>query len=159
MPVIPGVVTIANGGVDAAVAANGTLAYVTCAGAGLERTLVWVDRQGQETPIAVPMRTYVYPRLSPDSTRVALFLDPAEEQDDIWLWDFGRRTLTRLTISPAQENHGAWTPDGRRLFFSSDRDGARNLYSQATDGTGAVERLTESAHQQDRLEVSPDECG
>jgi serine/threonine-protein kinase len=156
VPVIPGVVTDANGGVDASVAANGTLAYVTGAGAGMERTLVWVDRQGQETLIAVPTRTYIYPRLSPDGTRVALFLDLAEEQDDIWLWDFERQTLTRLTISPAQENHSAWTPDGRRLFFSSNREGAWNLYLQATDGTGAVERLTESPHQQDRLEVSPD---
>ena len=37
-----------------------------------------------------------------------------------------------------------WTPDGRRLIFSSERAGVRNLFWQAADGTGAVERLTES---------------
>ena len=41
-----------------------------------------------------------------------------------------------------------WTPDGRRLIFSSERAGARNLFWQAADGTGAVERLTESPNTQ-----------
>ena len=33
-----------------------------------QRTLVWVDRQGQETPLAAPPRSYVYPRLSPNGS-------------------------------------------------------------------------------------------
>src|SRR5205814_5173998 len=49
-----------------------------------------------------------------------------------------------------------WTPDGRRLLFTSNRAGPRNLYWQAADGTGAVERLTESPNAQDATAVSPD---
>jgi serine/threonine-protein kinase len=49
-----------------------------------------------------------------------------------------------------------WTPDGGRLIFSSERAGARNLYWQAADGTGAVERLTESPNPQVATAVSPD---
>ena len=49
-----------------------------------------------------------------------------------------------------------WTPDGRRLIFSSERAGARNLFWQAADGTGAVERLTESPNTQYPSAVSPD---
>ena len=42
------------------------------------RTLVWVDRQGRETPIPAPPRAYVHPRLSPDGTRVALYIADQE---------------------------------------------------------------------------------
>jgi serine/threonine-protein kinase len=155
VPVIPEVVTTGSGGVDAVVAADGTLAYM--AGrrtAATARTLVWVDRQGQETPIPVPQRGYVYPRLSPDGTRVALHI--GDQESDVWLWDLMRRTLTRLTFDPAPERHHVWMPDGRRLIFNSERNGPENLYFQASDGTGAVERLTESPNGQDPSSVSPD---
>jgi len=62
VPVIPDVVTTANGGVDAVVADDGTLAYVSGGGTAgvVQRTLVWVDRQGHETPIPAPPHDYVF---------------------------------------------------------------------------------------------------
>ena len=101
MPVVPAVVTTIFGAVDAAVAGDGTLAYVSgggLRGANALRTLVWVDRQGRETPIPAPPRAYAVPRLSPDGTRIAV---GAEDQErDLWLWDLARATLTRLTVDP-----------------------------------------------------------
>ncbi len=43
-----------------------------------------------------------------------------------------------------------WTPDGRRLVFSSARadKSTLNLYWQRADGTGDAQRLTESTHPQ-----------
>jgi serine/threonine-protein kinase len=154
VPVIPAVVTTPQGGVEAVVAGDGTLAYVSGSVAGRTRTLVWVDRQGRETPIPAPSRRYVYPRLSPDGTRVAVFAQDQEE--DVWVWDLGRTTLTRATFDPSIDSHAVWTPDGRRVIFSSDRAGERNLFWQAADGTGAVERLSESPNQQNATAVSPD---
>jgi Tol biopolymer transport system component len=49
-----------------------------------------------------------------------------------------------------------WTPDSRRLIFTSERAGVRNLFWQAADGSGAVERLTESSNTQYPTGVSPD---
>ena len=115
---------------------------------------MWVDRQGRETPIPAPPRAYVYPRLSPDGTRVAV--SATDQEYDIWVWDLGRTTLTRVTFDPGFDAYPVWTPDGRRLIFSSERAGARNLFWQAADGTGAVERLTESPNQQNATAVSPD---
>ena len=155
VPVIPEVVTTPFGAVDAVVAGDGTLAYVSGSGViGAQRTLVWVDRQGRETPIPAPPRAYLYPRLSPDGTRVAVYA--TDQEIDIWVWDLGRTTLTRVTFDPGIDAYPVWTPDGRRLIFSSERTGARNLYWQAADGTGAVERLTESPNQQNAVAVSPD---
>ena len=49
---------------------------------------------------------------------------------------------------PAWTASPAWTPDGRRVIFASTRNGLANLYAQAADGTGDVQRLTtaDTAH-------------
>jgi serine/threonine-protein kinase len=149
--VMPQVLTT-GGAVEAALARDGTLAYVTGDSAnGLASTLVWVDRQGRETPIGAPPGLYRFPRVSPDGSRLAMNIDA-----DIWLWDLGRATRTRVTFDPAGAFAPVWTPDGRRLMFISAPAGATNLYSQAPDGTGTVERLTESPNSQVAPAVSPD---
>ena len=112
-----------------------------------------MDRQGQETPLAAPPRSYVYPRLSPNGARLAFFI--SDQELDIWLFDLSRSTLTRLTSDPGLENYPVWTPDGRGLVFSSEREGARNLFVQA-DSAGTTTRLTKSADAQYPTSISPD---
>jgi eukaryotic-like serine/threonine-protein kinase len=153
-PVVRDVETTVNGAVLAVVAGDGTLAYVSGSVAGTPRTLVWVDRQGHETPIPAPPRPYLLPALSPDGTRVAVFAN--DQERDLWLWDLRRTTLTRLTLTPGVDVIQVWTPDSRRLIFTSERAGVRNLFWQAADGSGAVERLTESPNTQYPTAVSPD---
>ena len=104
-----------------------------------------MDRQGHEQDIAAPARPYVTARLSPDGTRVALEIE--DQENDIWVWDLARATLTRVTTDPGLDQAPAWMPDGRRLFFSSQAGGVLgSLFWQAADGTGAAERLTESRY-------------
>jgi serine/threonine-protein kinase len=133
------------------ISSDGTLVYVPGGVQAPTFTLVWVDRQGREEPIKAPPR-FINPRLSPDGTRVAL-----EDGDDIWIWDLARETLTRFTFDPAEDQRPIWMPDGQRVLFSSTRAGpADNLFWQASDGTGAVERLTESPNKHYPYSVSPD---
>jgi serine/threonine-protein kinase len=153
--VVPDVVTTPFGAVDAVVSDDGTLAYLSGPGfGGARRTLVWVSRQGHETAVAAPPRAYFYPRIAPDGASVTLL--STDQELDIWRWNFARSMLTRLTFDPALDAQNAWTPDGQRLIFSSERAGTRNLFWQAADGTGAVERLTESPNVQNAGAVSPD---
>jgi hypothetical protein len=146
VPVVPAVaaVTTRFGAVDAVVASDGTLAYLSRDGvrsANAPRTLVWVDRQGGETPIAAPPRAYAVPRLSPDGTRVAM---AAEDQErDLWLWDLSGGGLTRVTSDPGTDSNPVWMDD-LRLLFSSNRGGQTALYVQSADGTGSATRVTES---------------
>ena len=148
------VVGTLRGGTDAVVSSNGTLAYVSGSVEGTPRTLVWVDRQGLETPIAVPPRPYLLPALSPDGTRVAVFAN--NQEHDLWLWNFGRPALSRLTLVPGVDVVQVWTPDSRRVIFTSERAGVRNLFWVSADGIGAVEQLTESPNTQYPTGVSPD---
>jgi Tol biopolymer transport system component len=124
---------------------DGALVYVPTDAVGefARRMLVWVDRQGRETPINAPRRRYVYPRLSPDGTRIAL--DVRDQENDIWIFDLARESLTRLTFGPARDVDPLWTPDGKSVIYSSGGGlaGARNLFRRAADGTGTVEPLTQ----------------
>ena len=156
VPVVPQLLTTPTGAADFDVASDGTLVYVR---GGLQepaRALVWVDREGREEPIQAPVRAYQYLRISPDGTRVAI--DVRDQERDIWLWEFARRTLTRFTFDPTPDRFPVWTADGRRLLFTSARAGARNMFSQASDGTGVPEQLTQNTTTADKAPtgVSPD---
>ena len=154
VPVVPEVVATNFGAVDAVVADDGTLAYVSGVAGGAQRTLVWVDRQGREIPIPAPPRAYTYPRISPDGTRVAA--EVRDQEWDIWITNLASTTLTRFSFGPASDRLPVWTPDGRRIVWTSDREGVNNMYWQAADGSGPVERLLQSQNHQYASTISPD---
>ena len=137
---------------------QGDLAFVAgdvSPGAQPARALIWVDRKGQETAIAAPPRRYAIPRISPDGTRVAI--DVRDQTNDIWIWDFNRQTLSALSRDPAVDMSPIWTPDGRRVIWTSTRGGGNpNLYWQAADGTGVAERLSTNMTNQFPTSISPD---
>jgi serine/threonine protein kinase/Tol biopolymer transport system component len=130
-------------------------AFASIAGAGAVRSLVWVNRQGREEPINAPPRAYFALRLSPDGTRIAL--DTRDQENDIWVFDLARQTLTRLTSDPSNDVFPLWTPDGLRIVFSSPRGGSvPSLFWQLADGTGPAERLTTPTAAQFANSFSPD---
>ena len=157
VPIVDQVATKESGAADFSVASNGTLVYVptrASAGGG-QRTMVWVNRQGVESPLdGLPARAYMVARISPDGGRLAL--DIRDQQNDIWTWDLRFRTLTRATLNPGQDMFPVWSPDGQRIFFSSSRDGGSpNLFVQAADGTGDADRLTTSTTNQLTMAIDP----
>ena len=137
--VADGVATTLSGSGNFAVSANGTLVYVAGRPGGGARRLVWVDRAGKEEPLAAPERAYAYARFSPDGTRIAL--DVRDQQNDIWVWDVTRQTLTRLTFDPGLNRSPVWTPDGRRIAYSVARDDGEAAFWKSADGSGAPEEL------------------
>ena len=142
-----------RGAANYAVSRAGTLLYMIGAvDQTTPRSLVWVDRKGHEESIGAPLRAYGTPRLSPDGTRVAAEI--YDQNTDIWIWDFARKTLRRLTFDPAGEGMSVWTPDGRGIIYESGP--VPNLYRRAADGTGTVERLVTSATAQWPTAITPD---
>ena len=155
VPVVSQLATTSAGGGDFALSADGTLVFVDAsAPEAVARTLVWVDRQGREQPVAAPPRSYRSPRISPDGTRIALFA--SDQEQDLWVWDLARETLTRLTFDPGTDAYPVWAPDSRRLIFASEQAGRSNVYELAAEGTGSPKRLTESLDGQYPLSMSPD---
>jgi len=84
-------------------------------------------------------RVFSWPRISPDGGRVAVVVEGAS--DDLWIYELARGTFERFTFE-ARNITPFWTPDGRRLIFSSTRSSAvPQLVSRPADGIGGVERL------------------
>jgi len=142
-----------NGKGAVAISQNGVLAYRVVPSTG-ELKPVWVDRRGAEQPLAAPSHAYRNPRLSPDGQRVAVTIDESGSQE--WLLDIGRGTLTRLTFEGSYNGGTAWTPDGKRVTFGSDRTGTRNLFWQLADGSSGAERIATSDRTQVASSWSPD---
>jgi serine/threonine-protein kinase len=135
---------------------TGTLAYLPGASEG-RRNLVWVDRRGTESPTGAPPQLYTYPRLSPDGSKIVANTTDTNESD-IWIWDLTRKTSTKLTQGPEAEGYGVWSPDSRDVFFVSgaSNTGPGDLFRRAADGTGTVERLTDTPDREVPMMILPD---
>ncbi len=127
-----------NGTAAFSVAADGTLAYIPAPSLN-GRTLVWVDRDGTEEPLSTEPRAFAPPRLSPSGDRVAVPVTDGDSQD-IWVYHLAEDTWRRVTFEGSNAGP-AWTPDGTRVAFSSDRAGKSNIYWKPADGGGTAELL------------------
>jgi eukaryotic-like serine/threonine-protein kinase len=142
VPVVEG---IYYPGFDAApqydVSPSGTLIYAQTTTA--KRTLVWVNRDGKEEPLNVPLMEYgdySSPKISPDGTRVALTINTRGNMD-IWIWDLVRKNLTMLTNDLGEDSWPLWTPDSQQIVYRSPRDGIHYIKRRAADGSGNMVTL------------------
>jgi len=119
------------------VANSGTLVYAVSNGKR-DFVLATVDRTGTVRS-RTTMRDFAYsPELSPDGTRVALQGPP----DDIWVMQLGSKEMARLTFEPGEHETPVWSPDGKRVAYTSSRRGVpRAVFARAADGNGPEERL------------------
>lgn len=61
--------------------------------------------------------------------------------DEIYTVNADGTGETNLTNDPADDTEPAWSPDGSRIAFSTNRDGNYEIYTMSADGSGLV-RLT-----------------
>src|SRR5947207_13060466 len=83
------------------------------------------------------------PQVSPDGKRVAFTrtttaLDSGKRNSDIWVVPSDGSAPARALIAGEKtENTPRFTPDGKRIAFISNRDGAPQVYVSDVDGGGA----------------------
>ncbi len=150
-PVLEGVIgnVGGTGGAQFAFSERGTLVFLPGQGLGNEVPIQWMDENGKTEPLRTLAGNYSSIRFSPDGQRLAMGLGEGSEQD-VWVYEWGRDRMSRLTLAPGADASPVWTPDGRWIAFSSMRadKATANLYWQRADGTGEAERLTESNNPQ-----------
>lgn len=131
---------------------DGTLLYQTNNQSSMSQ-MVWVDRTGKE------IRTIGKPgklgdvSLSPDESKVAYsMMDDRANTPDIWIYDLKRNVPTRLTFDPSTDGSAVWSPDGRMIYFASDRNGQFfRVYRKGANGLGDAELV----HASDSSHVGP----
>jgi len=79
------------------------------------------------------------PAWSRDGTRIA-FVRAMDGNPEIYVVNANGSNESRLAFDPGVDVSPDWSPDGR-IFFTSNRDGKRDIYSLKPDGS-AVARFT-----------------
>jgi serine/threonine-protein kinase len=111
---------------------TGTLIYASGKSVAQEWQLSWLDSSGTIEPLMPTPGPFAVPRLSPDGRKVAFIGSGA----DLYVYDLGRRTLTRLTFTGAA-TLPVWSPDSLHLLFSS----ASGLTWIRGDGAGEPQTI------------------
>jgi len=133
---------------------TGTVAYRADAG---KRQLIWFDRAGHRVgtvgnpDVSQPGAI----RLSPDG-RGVLLRRVVSGNMDAWVADTERAVLRRFTFDAATEYEATWSPDGSRVLFNSDRNGALDLFEKPLAGSGPETLLLQSPLQKIVNDWSPD---
>jgi eukaryotic-like serine/threonine-protein kinase len=138
------------------ISANNTLVYLS----GAPKTqLMWFDRGGRLISAASPEGKYDSFSLSPDGKRVAAGdADPRNNTFDIWLLELARGNASRFTFDSSDDSYPVWSPDGRRIVYSSNREGLFNLYQRASSGAGSEDILFQSDSRKYPTDWSRDGC-
>ena len=95
------------------------------------------------------------PAWSPDGKLLALTLSKGDGNLDIYTLDLSNQMLKRLTQWPSIETEPSWSIDGKRIYFTSDRSGAPQIYRIDANG-GRAERITFEGGYNARPRVAPD---
>jgi serine/threonine-protein kinase len=142
------------------VSSAGSLAYVPGPSATLQGAgeLALLDRKGNVQPLKFPPRSFQAPRFCPtNAQQLAVGIDDKPEAN-IWIYDITLAHAPRQLTLGGRNRFPAWTRDGTRIAFQSDREGDHGIFWQRADGSGPAERLTrpENGQSQIPLAWSPD---
>ncbi|HOO72096.1 MAG TPA: BamA/TamA family outer membrane protein [Spirochaetota bacterium] len=72
-------------------------------------------------------------QISPDSRKAAFIIKDERGFPDLVLLDLASGSMLRLTNDLDNDLSPAWLPDGKRIVFTSDRNGVYNLYEYSLE--------------------------
>jgi Tol biopolymer transport system component len=100
----------------------------------------WIDRGGKLQPLLDSARAYAAASISPDGQKIAFTISAAN--DDIWVLNRNRGTLTRLTFAGGNHAFPLWSPDSKYVLYMAENGSTPNIYRKAWDGSGTEDKLT-----------------
>jgi eukaryotic-like serine/threonine-protein kinase len=119
------------------VSANGVLAYAGVNEARLQ--LTWFNRQGKILGTVGEPGVLPEPAISPDGSTVVVPRTAEDGGSDLWLYNLGHGTRSRLTLDRKGNSFPVWSPDGSHIAFVSLREGTPYVYQKAVNGMGQAE--------------------
>jgi TolB protein len=130
------------------------LAYVSFEGS---KSAIYVQqlRTGSRIEVSSDPGINGAPSFSPDGRKLVITLGGLDGNLDIYVLDLNSKRKQRLTTHRAIDTEGTWSPDGRYIYFTSDRAGGPQVYRVNASG-GTPERVTFEGSYNARPRLSPD---
>lgn len=142
-------------GLAAFTAADGILVHRRRANP--RQKLTWFDRAGKSLGTFGDAAVMAEPFWFAGGQRLGIAVtDRRTDLADLWQVDLTRGTWTRLTFGPKSNNTGMVSPDGKSLYFSSNRQDRMSLFRRPLDGSGGDEALFSSTLDNYGDFISPD---
>jgi eukaryotic-like serine/threonine-protein kinase len=114
-------------------------------------TIQWLDAAGNTLPLLAKPGFYRHPRVSPDGQRLATDVSDGSSQD-VWVYEWQRDTMTRLTFGGGSYINPVWSPDGRYVAFQT----PEGMSWTRADGAGKPQPLTQSKNAHYPWSFTPD---
>ena len=146
-----------NGAVPVGVSASGLLVHLPGGAATTSMSLVAANRNGSgevllDGRLFTAGQGALSLRLSPDGGRLALTIN--DGQADIWIMELESRGLQKVTSGAGTEDSAVWSPDGTRLYYSSNTGGVTRTVTKAVAGGDAETDVSSIAFFP--MSISPD---
>ena len=113
-----------------------TLRFAACVAVLMGASAVTLPAQQPQSPTiddVISLRRVGTPEISPDGKLVAYTVretnwDQNQYETNIWVADAATGVSWRLTNAKKSSTNPAWSPDGSKILFASDRSDKRQLY-------------------------------
>jgi hypothetical protein len=152
--VLEGVLMSRNtGAANFDISARGDLVYAPGICEGGARTLYWVDRSGHAEKLPLPARSYLHPRISPDSRKLAIEIEGSNH--DCYIYDFASGVLSNITAD-GLSHWPLWSPDGKTIGYRSGPMMQMRLWQVPADRSHAPTQLQADGFTQNAESYSPD---
>ncbi len=143
-----------NGCAQFTLSANGDLAYLSAGEDQAELELIWTNISGKTSTLDIGQPYSFEHVFRADGQMLAMMIPAAN--DKIFVYDFQRKIMTRLTNTPGNDGQPIWSPDGSQIVYRNDRDGSSDLYLIHSDGGTPARRLVASPEDEFPSAWTPD---
>jgi serine/threonine protein kinase len=116
------------------VSQNGILVYMGKSAASVPELALFGPDGTKKRSFGQP-EVFVNARLSTDGSMIVMDLyEVSARNADVWLLDIVRGVKTRFTFDNSVDANPIWSPDGKSIIFSSNRNGRYDLFVKNTNG-------------------------
>jgi TolB protein len=131
------------------------IAYVSFEG---DQSAIYVQtlRTGTRERVSARAGVNGAPAFSPDGRLLAVTLSHDNGNLDVYTLDLATQQLRQITTDDSIDTEASWSPDGKVVYFNSDRSGGPQVYRVGIEPGARPERVTFEGVYNARPRLSPD---
>jgi Tol biopolymer transport system component len=113
---------------------------------GTFSSIGWLDRAGIGVQLPLDQGLFRDFALTADGERLVYTNNSSGKGDmDLWIRDAQSAASNRLTFEEGGDYYPVWSPDGRFVYYTSDRRNDGVIFRRSSDGSGPAEEIGTTA--------------